>query len=267
MEFFDSHCHFDFEVFAGQRAQLWRRCQAAGIARLLVPGVAPAQWQAMLVMAEAYRGIVCAVGLHPWWIDKVPGDSAALADNVAAQAALKLSHPRCVAVGECGLDTYIETPLALQQAVFEAQVQLAGERRLPLVVHVRGAHQQVIRILRRNSPAAGGVIHGFSGSPELAAQYWALGFYIGVGGTITYERAAKTRRAVCALPAEALVLETDAPDIPLCGFQGQPNTPLQIPRLARVLAELRQQSLSAVAAQTSANSCRLFGLGAPGTDS
>ena len=79
MEFFDSHCHFDFEVFAGQRAQLWRRCQAAGIARLLVPGVAPAQWQAMLVMAEAYRGIVCAVGLHPWWIDKVPGDSAALA--------------------------------------------------------------------------------------------------------------------------------------------------------------------------------------------
>ncbi|TQV69909.1 TatD family deoxyribonuclease [Exilibacterium tricleocarpae] len=324
MEFFDSHCHFDFEVFESTRDKLWRDCTAAGITRLLIPGVAPAQWPAMREIVVRYPGLLCAVGLHPWWIDKVAGigkfpetekghgienapgigkgpvterdpgiekgpgmgqgtgiekdsrvkkagdaekvpaidtaSGAGIADVIACQIAAALAEGGGVAVGECGLDRHIETPLALQQIVFEVQVRLACEHRLPLVVHVRGTHQEVLAILRRHRPKRGGVIHGFSGSPELALQYWSLGFCIGVGGTITYARAAKTRRAVAQLPAAALLLETDAPDMPLHGFQGQPNTPLRLPLIARTLAQLRDQPLADIARLTTDNGCRLFDL-------
>ncbi|WP_439135848.1 TatD family hydrolase, partial [Pseudomaricurvus sp.] len=114
--------------------------------------------------------------------------------------------------------------------------------------------------LSHYQPSAGGVIHGFSGSIEQAQQYWRLGFYLGVGGTITYERAKKTRRAIAGMPLESLLLETDAPDMPLDGFQGQPNTPLRLPRIAQCLAELRKAPLADIQKQTAQNTRTLFSL-------
>ena len=162
-------------------------------------------------------------------------------------------------MGECGLDGTIVTPLAQQVPFFKAQLALAAERSLPVIVHAHGAHNEVLQCLKAQPRLCGGVIHGFSGSPELALQYWRQGFSVGVGGTITYERAKKTRRAIEQLPWEALLLETDAPDMPLSGHQGEPNSPLRLPEIAEALAQLRGVEVAEVAAMTTRNTRRVFG--------
>ncbi|WP_232522390.1 TatD family hydrolase [Marinimicrobium alkaliphilum] len=251
---FDSHCHIDFEVFDGERPALWGRCQAQGLTGLVVPGVSPAQWPGLEALCAHYDWHYGA-GVHPWWVADHPQT-----DQWLTSLRQVLAQPRCVALGECGLDNTIATPLAQQQAVFEAQVGLAAQLNKPLIIHSVRSHNAVLRTLKQKTPARGGVIHAFSGSPEQARQFWDAGFYLGIGGTITYARAAKTRRAVQQLPLEALLLETDAPDMPLAGRQGQRNSPEYLPEVARVLAELRGQSVREIAEQTTANSCRLFGL-------
>lgn len=263
MPLFDSHCHFDFDCFEAERAALWQACQAAGVIQLLIPGVSPELWQRQQQLLEQFDGLYAAAGLHPWWIkswlDTLPDRK--LSQQVLIQSLLPhLQHPRCVAVGECGLDAVIELPLEDQQPLFEAQLQCACEQKRPVIVHVRRAHNQTLQLLKRYRPARGGVIHGFSGSPELAQQYWRLGFYLGVGGTITYERASKTRAAVKAMPLEALLLETDAPDMPLSGRQGAANSPIYLPQVATCLAGLRDTPLEQIIAQTTANTRLLFQL-------
>ena len=254
----DSHCHFDFEAFDSHRQSIWQACNTAGIGKLMIPGVEPARSAAAFSIAETYSGIYCSAGLHPWWVGRWLEQNPS--GDLAAQLQPFLLHPRCVAIGECGLDGLIDVPLDQQQRLFEQQLQLACERELPVIVHVRKAHNQVLALLQKYRPVRGGVIHGFSGSIELAQCYWQLGFYLGVGGTITYERAHKTRRAVVELPLEALLLETDAPDMPLAGRQGKANSPLYLPEVAQCLARLRDQPLQAVVAQTTKNSQRLFGI-------
>ena len=135
---------------------------------------------------------------------------------------------------------------------------MAVEHQLPLILHGYGAHNELLQILGRYRPEAGGVIHGFSGSRQLAEQYWKLGFYIGVGGTITYERARKTRNAIKELPLEALLLETDAPDMPLSGEQGLDNTPLNLPAIASELAHIKGESVDTVVRQIALNTRQLF---------
>jgi len=260
IEFFDSHCHFDFEDFnpeagAGTRLAQWQECNARGVAGLLVPGVEPAQWSAAKALAADIPKLVYSVGLHPWWI-KSNGASEA----IAPQAADFLSDSRCVAIGECGLDAKIDCSMSVQLAIFEQHLQLAAESSKPLIIHVRSAHNELLRCLKRYKLPKGGVVHGFSGSLQQAQDYWAMGFYLGIGGTITYERAKKTRHTVAAMPLEALVLETDAPDMPPFGFQGQANHPRNLICVAQVLAELRNEPLELIAAQTSLNSQKLFGL-------
>jgi len=270
IEFFDSHCHFDFEDFnservnsqgvnlesgAGTRLAQWQECNALGVTGLLVPGVEPAQWPVAKALAADMPGLVYGVGLHPWWImPNVPNEP------LAQQAAGFLTDSRCVAIGECGLDAKIDCSMSVQLAILEQHLQLAEASRKPLIVHVRSAHNELLRCLKRYKLPEGGVVHGFSGSLQQAQDYWALGFYLGIGGTITYARAKKTRHTVAAMPLEALVLETDAPDMPPFGFQGETNHPRNIVYVAQMLAELRSESLATVAAQTWLNSQKLFGL-------
>ena len=260
----DSHCHFDFAAFDGDRSEVWAAARKLGVEQLIIPGVAPDQWQAATTISADYPGIYCAAGIHPWWVKALVGARLAEVDldrlrNTLRQA---LTASPYVAVGECGLDKFTDSDFPLQQTLFAMQVEMACELNKPLIIHCRKAHNEVIALLRRHRPSAGGVIHAFSGSTQIAETYIELGFYLGIGGTITYDRAHKTRQTVCEVPLGALLLESDAPDMPLCGRQGERNSPQYLPDTARVLAELRQQSVADIARQTTENSRRLFGLSA-----
>ncbi len=270
--FFDSHCHFDFVEFNADRAALWQACNAQGITHLLMPGVTPDQWQTAAQLCAQYAGLFYAAGIHPHWIEQQPWfktDKENLLDNaVQEKIAMLIQHEfihsanahaaHCVAVGECGLDKMISTPLALQQQLLTLHIEVANQLHKPLIIHCVRAHNELIALLKKNKPEAGGVIHAFSGSYEVGQQYVDLGFYLGVGGTITYERAQKTRAAVTKIPLEFLVLETDAPDMPLHGKQGQRNSPEYIPQVAQVLADLRGVTAHAIAEATNRNTMRLF---------
>jgi TatD DNase family protein len=255
---FDSHCHFDFSVFAEKRVAIWAECQRQSIDRLLIPGIYPEQWSQIDSIAQQLSGISMAVGVHPWWIGEM--QSLQLTPQQLDVMHRYLQLPRCVAIGECGLDKLIDTSIEQQTVVFEQQLQLSCDVYKPLIIHVRKTHNEMLQLLLRYRPKAGGVIHGFSGSIELAQRYWQLGFYLGVGGAMTYPRATKTRAAIKAMPIEALVLETDAPDMPLAGFQGQANSPLRLPLVAAALAVLRNDSMDNIAYATTNNACRLFQL-------
>jgi TatD DNase family protein len=256
--FFDSHCHFDFEAFYTDRAEVWQRCRQLGMTHLVVPGVAPDQWPQAAALSRDYAGIYHAAGLHPWWVRSVLDQQALEAIRDPLLQALQ--QPGCVAVGECGLDSLIDTPLELQEQVLALHLEVAKAVSLPVIIHDVRAHNPLLRLLKAHPLEKGGVIHAFTGSLEMAKEYWSLGFYLGVGGSITYERAHKTREALRRMPLEALVLETDAPDMPLCGHQGERNTPERIPAIAEALAELHKQPVEVIAEQTSANSRRLFNL-------
>jgi len=257
MQFLDSHCHFDFAVFDSDRELIWRDCNALGLVQLIIPGVAPEQWLTAASIAQQHQGIYFGVGLHPWWV-KEPQDLTQSLQLIRHELHSNMLKAKCVAVGECGLDAAIETPMALQQQVLDIHLQIAQQTVTPLIIHCRKAHNELLVQLKRYDLPAGGVIHGFSGSYELAASYWAMGFRLGIGGTITYERANKTRQAVKQLPLEAILLETDAPDMPLIGKQGERNSPIHLVEIAKVLADLRGESLDTIAAQTTLNAHTLF---------
>ncbi|GAA3712187.1 TatD family hydrolase [Oceanisphaera sediminis] len=249
----DSHCHFDFAAFDDDRAGHWRRAQAVGVRRLVIPGVEEARWPALPGLCASLPGVYHALGLHPWWV----ADASAGWQKKLEQA-LDRADARCVALGEMGLDGTLALSATEQEAALNAQLRLARERALPVILHSHKTHDQLLKWLRR-TPPVGGVLHGFSGSLQQAEAFWKLGIHLGIGGTITYPRASKTRKTIAAMPVEALVLETDAPDMPLCGFQGQPNHPAQLPRVLSALAGLRRQDQTTLAGQLEDNVNRLFG--------
>lgn len=255
----DSHCHFDFAAFGPdsgtERAEHWQRAQAVSVHRLVIPGIEAAQWPTLPRLCAAHSGLYYGLGLHPWWLEEAPADwphQLALALERGAADAL------CVAVGEIGLDKHLPLALELQEAAFITQLKLAIEYQKPVIIHSNGTHDRVLKWLRLY-PVIGGVVHGFSGSSQQAEAFWQLGIYIGVGGIITYPRANKTRQAIVALPVAALVLETDAPDMPLSGFQGQPNHPTRLPLVLSALADLRQTDEASLSLQLERNVERLFG--------
>ena len=166
---------------------------------------------------------------------------------------------RCVAVGECGLDFAVADVNRDQQLQWlQAQLQLANEHHLPVILHCRKAFPELLTLLRQHLPKMGGVYHGFSGSYQQATQLVDLGIKIGVGGTITYSRAQKTRATIAKLPLSALLLETDAPDMPVAGYQGQPNRPERLVDIATVLAEIRGESYAHIAQATTLTTAELF---------
>lgn len=248
----DSHCHFDFAAFDEDRDIIWQRCRDIGIRRLIIPGTEPTQWEHAAQHSAQYEGIYSACGLHPWWInDKTT-------QNISTQIGVFCQQHQVVAIGECGLDKHINIDLSTQEHIFREHLKIACDLQLPLIIHVRSLHNEVIKLLKHFKPKARGVIHAFSGSEHIAREYWQLGFCLGVGGVISYERANKTRNALKAMPLEALLLETDAPDMPLAGFQGQRNSPEFLPDIAEHLAQLREQSYAQICLQTTTNCEQLF---------
>lgn len=265
MPFFDSHCHFDFAEFDADRLPLWRRANALGVSGLLVPGTEPAQWPAAQALSHELPGCYYALGIHPWWISKIATDPLAL-QFYAYQMSLLVdedkagNQPRCIAIGEAGLDKNIDSPIEQQLDLLDWHIDLANQFHLPLIVHSVKTHNELIAHCKKHPPLNGGVVHAFSGSYETAMQFIDLGFYLGVGGTISYERAQKTRATFARVPLEWVLLETDAPDMPLCGEQGQRNSPENLPRIAQLLAELRSETLETITASAWENTRRLFSL-------
>lgn len=261
--FFDSHCHFDFPEFDADRMDVWRVAQSKGVNAMVMPGVYPTQWERLIKMSESISGFYWALGIHPCWIHQVPIDKDSLStyekqiDGYLA-ALSGADRNKFVAIGECGLDKTTEVSLQQQQEVLGWHIDLANRLGKPLIVHSLKTHNELISLCKKHKPRCGGVVHAFSGSYETAMQLIDIGFCLGAGGVITYERAQKTRGTFARVPIEAILLETDSPDMPLCGHQGKRNTPESIPLIAQTLAELRGETTAVIAKKTYANTCRLF---------
>jgi TatD DNase family protein len=236
VKFIDSHCHLDFNEFDPSREALVEECIAQGIERFIVPGISLAQSEQLIQFKAKYPHVHIAAGLHPYFLDT--HDESHLAQLF--YFAKKNTH-QLVAIGECGLDRHIAN-IEKQTYLFEQQIILANELSLPLIVHHRQSHDLIAQSFKRCKPKFGGVIHAFSGSMQHANFYIKHGFKLGVGGVITYERAKKTRHVIAQIQAQHLVLETDSPSMPLSGFQGEINTPLQIPQVFKTLCELKPHS-------------------------
>ncbi|SHE90759.1 TatD DNase family protein [Modicisalibacter ilicicola DSM 19980] len=249
----DAHCHLDFEDFDDDREAVFARAREAGVGHFVVPGTTRSHWPRVIELAGR-DDVSLNLGLHPYFMDEHDDG------DVEALASLLDEHPETVAVGECGIDARFEETLEAQWRLFDAQLRIAKERKLPVVVHCVHANDKIAKRLKQLDLPAGGLIHAFAGSPEQAVKFLDLGFVLGLGGATTHERAKRLHRAVASLPDEGYVLETDSPDMPLAGFQGQRNEPARVAMVAERIAELRSQAVGEVAEQSTANARRLFGI-------
>ena len=249
----DSHSHFDAPEFDADRAQVLVRARAAGVRQQVLPAVEATGWPKLKQACAEMPGLFAAYGLHPMYLDAHrPGHLDALRDWIERE------HP--VAVGECGLDFFVEGLDAdAQQLYFDGQLQLAREFDLPVIVHARRAVDAVIASIRKVGGLRG-VVHSFSGSAEQAAQLHRLGFLLGIGGPVTYERANRLRGIVASMPLEQLLLETDSPDQPGCAHRGERNEPAFLVEVLDVVAGLRGMPREELAVATTVNAQRLFGL-------
>ncbi|CAM7597961.1 metal-dependent hydrolase [Citrobacter sedlakii] len=254
LRFIDTHCHFDFPPFTGdERASLQRAC-AAGIEKIIVPATEAANFARVLALAERFVPLYAALGLHPIVIEQHADDGLERLQQVLDDRPAKV-----VAVGEIGLDLYRDDPrFDRQEQILEAQLKLAKRYDLPVILHSRRTHDKLAMHLKRQNLPRTGVVHGFAGSFQQAERFVQLGYRIGVGGTITYPRASKTRDVIAQLPLTALLLETDAPDMPLNGFQGQPNRPEQAAKVFDALCELRPEPADVIADALYRNTTALF---------
>lgn len=265
MKFFDSHCHFDFAEFDKDRDLVWQQTLAAEVGGLIIPGVEPAQWYKARDLGRELNACYFALGIHPWWIEKIATDTEAL-ENYTQQMAKILEEDNaaekssCLAIGETGLDKMIDTSMDQQLALLSWHIDRANEFELPIIIHSVRTHNELIAHLRKHKPRHGGVIHAFNGSYETAMQFIDMGFYLGMGGTISYERAHKTRRTFARIPLESILLESDAPDMPLCGHQGERNSPANLPQIARLFAELRDEDSATIEKTLLDNTRCLFGV-------
>jgi len=257
VQLIDTHTHLDFEMFDDDRAQVIARARNAGVERIVVLGVHAANWQRVWQLACDEPSVHAALGLHPVFLEE---HQDAHVQQLRDWLERLRGEPKLCAVGEIGLDYYIDNPdIERQQRLLEAQLALAADFTLPVLLHVRRAHAPMIATLKRYKLERSGVIHAFSGSWEEAREYLRLGFRLGLGGAGTWPQAQRMHRVLRQLPLEAIVLETDAPDIPPAGHAGERNSPELLPEICRRLADLKGIDAHALAAASYRNSCELFG--------
>ena len=253
MTLVDSHCHLDASEFDADRPAVTARARAAGVQVQVVPAVPAASWPTLRETCRMADGLYPAYGLHPMFLDAHRPEHL---DDLRGW----IERERPCAVGECGLDFFVAgLDAELQQQYFMGQLRIAREFDLPVIVHARRAVDAVIAAIRQVGGLRG-VVHSFPGSPEQAAQLHKLGFLLGLGGPLTYDRAQHLQRLVATMPLEQLLLETDAPDQPDAGIRGERNEPARLPVVLETVARLRGQPAEDIAAQTTANAKRLFGL-------
>ncbi|GGD54585.1 TatD DNase family protein [Pseudoxanthomonas indica] len=249
----DSHCHLDASEFDDDRQAVIKRARDAGVTAQVIPAVDAAGWPKLRDLCRTNTGLFPAYGLHPIFL-------AEHRPEHLQELRRWLQDEGAVAVGECGLDYFVEgLDQHSQQSYFDQQLLLARDFDLPVIVHARRAVDAVISSFRRVGGLRG-VVHSFSGSEEQAQQLWKLGFLIGLGGPVTYERAQRLRRLASQMPLEYLLLETDAPDQPDAHIRGQRNEPARLAHVCDEIAKLRDVDPAGVAEATRLNAQRLFAL-------
>jgi len=257
VELIDTHTHLDFPDFDVDRPALLAASRALGVRQMVVLGVYRDNWERVWDLVQSDPDLHAALGLHPVYLDQHrPDDMTHLRDWLARLA----GHRQLCAVGEIGLDYYIESlDRERQQTLFEAQLQLAAEFELPALIHVRRSHAAVIATLKRLPLKRAGIIHAFAGSFEEAREYIKLGYKLGLGGAATWPQALRMHRVLAKLPLEAVVLETDSPDMAPAMFPGQRNSPAHLPAICEALATIMAISPEQLAEASTANARQLFG--------
>jgi TatD DNase family protein len=250
--FIDTHCHLDAAEFDADRDAEYARAVAGGVTTQVVPAVSRDNFAAVATTCTRYPGCLPAWGLHPMYIHvHRPEHLADLRTQIDTQ--------RPVAIGEIGLDRFVDLDYATQEFFYVEQLKIAQEYDLPVLLHCRRANDEILKHLRRIK-VRGGIAHAFNGSPQQADEFIKLGFKLGFGGAFTWPRANKLRRLAIDLPLQAIVLETDSPDIPPVWIGRGRNAPGELPRIAQTLAELRGIDIEAVAQATTRNARELFRL-------
>lgn len=249
--FIDSHCHLDFPVFKDDLDKVLQAANSVGVSGFLVPSTTYQSWDAVNLLGKQYPSIRTAFGYHPYFLET---QNEADLDLLEPYAALH----NAVAIGEIGLD-YWEGHLSAekQEHFFIRQLDIAQNLRLPVILHARKSYDQVFSLVKKYQPN-GGIIHAFTGSLTQAKKFIDLGFILGIGGVATYERAKKVRRMLVSLSDDDFVLETDSPDMPVFGFQGERNSPDKIITIAQCIADLREQDINEIALHTSNNVLRIL---------
>lgn len=244
--FIDTHCHLDAAEFALDRDDVVVLAVAAGVVTQIIPAVSVGSCADVADVCERFPGCLPAWGIHPMYVDGHTHD-----DIGRLRQRVELYRP--VAIGEIGLDLFVEgLDIAAQEFFFVEQLKLAKDFNLPALLHCRRANDLILKHLRRFK-LRGGIAHAFSGSRQQAEEFLKLGFKLGMGGAFTWERATRLRALARELPIEAIVLETDSPDIPPAWLNKGRNEPAELARIATVLAELRVMSVEEVARATSEN--------------
>lgn len=250
MSLVDTHLHLDAPAFEGAASQVWQEARDAGVAHAIIPAVSAAGFETALTLGRTL-GLDVALGLHPLFLSQ--HDDSHL-DKLEAH----LSAGDAVAVGECGLDFFVpDLDPQRQEALLLAQLRLARCYDLPVILHVRRSQDRVLKCLRQ-LPVRGGIAHAFNGSEQQAQAFIDLGFCLGFGGAMTFQGSQRIRRLAATLPLSALVLETDGPDMAPEWAQGQINRPSNLPRIAQVLADLRQLPLSVLLEACADNARRVM---------
>lgn len=250
--YFDTHAHYDDRHFDSDRDELLPALFEAGVELIVDPGCDEMSSRAALALAERYPFVYAAVGVHP---EEMQHDACDL-ERIRALA----RHPKCVAIGEVGLDYYWDKEhKAEQQALFRAQIELALELCKPIIVHDREAHGDCMEIVR-NYPAARGVFHCFSGSVEMAEELLSRGWYLGFDGPITYKNARRALEVLTICPPERILMETDSPYLSPVPLRGKRNDSRNLAYIAETIGAVKGLSAAEAAHLCLENGKRLFGL-------
>jgi TatD DNase family protein len=251
----DSHCHLDFPDFASELDAVVARAEAAGIGRIVTISTRVRRHAEVLAIAERFPNVYCSVGTHP---HNAHEELEITADDLVARA----RHPKVVAIGEAGLDYHYDfSPRDAQEQGFRTHIAAARISGLPLVIHAREADDDIARILKEEmgKGAFPAVLHCFTGGRDLAFTGVELGLYVSFTGILTFKNSSALRDIAAALPADRILVETDAPYLAPGKFRGKRNEPSYVVETAKVLAEVRGVSLDEIARQTTDNFFRLFG--------
>ncbi len=252
MRLIDVHCHLESEAFRDCRDDVLAMSRRAGVCKLITASTDPSQWALSAGLASSHAMVEYAAGVHPWYC---PEETVSLLDRLPEAAS------KAVAIGEIGLDAKTQRfPLALQMEVFTPQLKTAQALNLPVILHCRGAFNDMLHLFKRYGAPPGGVFHNFSGSPEIAEQFMGFGMAFSLGGVLTWRNSAKRARLLQRIYPDYFLLETDAPDIPPVEARGTVNTPANILYNLKAAAELLEVPAEEIAEATTRNAIRIFKL-------